>query len=163
MPKSLARRAIERHHAALNANESWAHLFTFTPFTSTPAHSSTVLTMVVKSASAPWRSAVMASNSRITLPQIMGTPSPAASSVHNFTSFSNKPMAKPKSNVRGRIALGNLSVVAVLRPVREQAAEWEELGVDTLIAGVGAVPFHVTSRDDVEMLGHALTGVGRQD
>ena len=40
--------------------------------------------------------------------------------------------------------------------MREQAAEWESLGVATLIAGVGAVPFHVTSLDDVEMLGHAL-------
>jgi alkanesulfonate monooxygenase SsuD/methylene tetrahydromethanopterin reductase-like flavin-dependent oxidoreductase (luciferase family) len=54
-------------------------------------------------------------------------------------------------------------LVGTVEQVREQAAEWEELGVDTLIAGVGAVPFHVTSRDDVEMLGHALTGVGRQD
>src|ERR1041385_8148159 len=37
-------------------------------FTSTPAHSSTVLTIVVKSASVPWRSAVIASSSRMALP-----------------------------------------------------------------------------------------------
>lgn len=49
-------------------------------------------------------------------------------------------------------------LVGTIEQVREQAAEWDALGVDTLIAGVGAVPFHVTSRDDVEMLGHALRG-----
>jgi probable F420-dependent oxidoreductase len=47
-------------------------------------------------------------------------------------------------------------LVGTVDDVREQAASWEQLGVDTLIAGVGAVPFHVTSLDDVEMLGHAL-------
>ena len=47
-------------------------------------------------------------------------------------------------------------LVGTVEQVREQAAEWETLGVDTLIAGVGAVPFHVTSRDDIDMLGHAL-------
>jgi alkanesulfonate monooxygenase SsuD/methylene tetrahydromethanopterin reductase-like flavin-dependent oxidoreductase (luciferase family) len=47
-------------------------------------------------------------------------------------------------------------LVGTVEQVREQAAEWETLGIDTLIAGVGAVPFHVTSRDDVELLGHAL-------
>jgi alkanesulfonate monooxygenase SsuD/methylene tetrahydromethanopterin reductase-like flavin-dependent oxidoreductase (luciferase family) len=51
-------------------------------------------------------------------------------------------------------------LVGTVEQVREQAAEWETLGVDTLIAGVGAVPFHVTSRDDVEMLGHALARSG---
>jgi alkanesulfonate monooxygenase SsuD/methylene tetrahydromethanopterin reductase-like flavin-dependent oxidoreductase (luciferase family) len=49
-------------------------------------------------------------------------------------------------------------LVGTVEQVREQAAEWELLGVDTLIAGVGAVPFHVTSRADVELLGHALAG-----
>jgi len=47
-------------------------------------------------------------------------------------------------------------LVGTVDEVREQAATWEELGVDTLIAGIGAVPFHVTSLDDVAMLGHAL-------
>lgn len=47
-------------------------------------------------------------------------------------------------------------LVGTVDEVREQTAEWSALGVETLIAGVGAVPFHVTGRDDVEMLGHAL-------
>jgi alkanesulfonate monooxygenase SsuD/methylene tetrahydromethanopterin reductase-like flavin-dependent oxidoreductase (luciferase family) len=47
-------------------------------------------------------------------------------------------------------------LVGTVEEVREQAATWEALGIDTLIAGIGAVPFHVTSRDDVAMLGHAL-------
>ena len=53
-------------------------------------------------------------------------------------------------------AFRNGRLVGTVEQVREQAAEWESLGVDTLIAGVGAVPFHVTTRDDVELLGHAL-------
>jgi alkanesulfonate monooxygenase SsuD/methylene tetrahydromethanopterin reductase-like flavin-dependent oxidoreductase (luciferase family) len=53
-------------------------------------------------------------------------------------------------------AFRNGRLVGTVEQVREQAAEWESLGVDTLIAGVGAVPFHVTARDDVELLGHAL-------
>src|SRR5439155_817086 len=55
-------------------------------------------------------------------------------------------------------AFRNGRLVGTVEQVREQAAEWESRGVDTLIAGVGAVPFHVSSRDDVEMLGHALGG-----
>jgi alkanesulfonate monooxygenase SsuD/methylene tetrahydromethanopterin reductase-like flavin-dependent oxidoreductase (luciferase family) len=47
-------------------------------------------------------------------------------------------------------------LVGTVDEVREQAATWAGLGVETLIAGVGAVPFHVTSLDDVAMLGHAL-------
>jgi alkanesulfonate monooxygenase SsuD/methylene tetrahydromethanopterin reductase-like flavin-dependent oxidoreductase (luciferase family) len=47
-------------------------------------------------------------------------------------------------------------LVGTVEQVREQAAEWEALGVETLIAGLGAVPFHVSGRDDVEMLGNAL-------
>jgi alkanesulfonate monooxygenase SsuD/methylene tetrahydromethanopterin reductase-like flavin-dependent oxidoreductase (luciferase family) len=46
-------------------------------------------------------------------------------------------------------------LVGTIEEVREQVAGWEALGVETLIAGVGAVPFHVAGRDDVEMLGHA--------
>jgi alkanesulfonate monooxygenase SsuD/methylene tetrahydromethanopterin reductase-like flavin-dependent oxidoreductase (luciferase family) len=47
-------------------------------------------------------------------------------------------------------------LVGTVEEVREQVAAWEALGVETLIAGVGAVPFHVARRDDVEILGHAL-------
>ena len=47
-------------------------------------------------------------------------------------------------------------LVGTVEEVREQVADWEALGVETLIAGVGAVPFHVARRDDVEMLGAAL-------
>lgn len=47
-------------------------------------------------------------------------------------------------------------LVGTIEEVREQAAQWEALGVETLVAGVGAVPFHVARRDDVEMLGRAL-------
>jgi len=49
-------------------------------------------------------------------------------------------------------------LVGTVDQVREQAAQWNDLGVDTLIAGVGAVPFHAAGIDDVEMLGHALAG-----
>ena len=47
-------------------------------------------------------------------------------------------------------------LVGTVGEVREQVAKWEELGVDTLIAGIGAVPFHVAGTDDVEMLGQAV-------
>jgi hypothetical protein len=40
--------------------------------------------------------------------------------------------------------------------VREQAAGWAELGVETLVAGIGAVPFAVTAVDDLEMLAEAI-------
>ncbi len=49
-------------------------------------------------------------------------------------------------------------LVGTVEQVREQAAQWHDLGVDTLIAGVGAVPFHTAAVEDVEMLGHALGG-----
>ena len=44
-------------------------------------------------------------------------------------------------------------LVGTVDEIRDQVAAWETLGVDTLIAGIGAVPFHVSSTDDVEMLG----------
>jgi len=47
-------------------------------------------------------------------------------------------------------------LVGTLDQVREQVAGWEDLGVETLIAGFGAVPFAVTAVDDVEMLAEAL-------
>ena len=53
------------------------------------------------------------------------------------------------SGARGRL-------VGTVDQVREQAAAWSELGVETLIVGAGAVPFAVTAVDDVEMLAEAL-------
>ena len=47
-------------------------------------------------------------------------------------------------------------LVGTVEEVRDQLAQWEALGVDTLIAGIGAVPFHIASTDDVEMLGAVL-------
>jgi alkanesulfonate monooxygenase SsuD/methylene tetrahydromethanopterin reductase-like flavin-dependent oxidoreductase (luciferase family) len=47
-------------------------------------------------------------------------------------------------------------LVGTVQEVRAQAAEWEALGVETLILGVGALPFHVGDPDDVAMLGRAL-------
>jgi alkanesulfonate monooxygenase SsuD/methylene tetrahydromethanopterin reductase-like flavin-dependent oxidoreductase (luciferase family) len=50
-------------------------------------------------------------------------------------------------------------LVGTVDEVREQVAEWEELGVETLVVCPGAVPFAVTSVDDVELLAHAVRGV----
>jgi alkanesulfonate monooxygenase SsuD/methylene tetrahydromethanopterin reductase-like flavin-dependent oxidoreductase (luciferase family) len=47
-------------------------------------------------------------------------------------------------------------LVGTVEEVREQAAEWERLGVSTLIVGAGALPFHVGHVDDVALLGRAL-------
>jgi alkanesulfonate monooxygenase SsuD/methylene tetrahydromethanopterin reductase-like flavin-dependent oxidoreductase (luciferase family) len=47
-------------------------------------------------------------------------------------------------------------LVGTVEQIREQAGEWAELGVDTLIVGPGAVPFAVSSLDDVELLATAL-------
>jgi alkanesulfonate monooxygenase SsuD/methylene tetrahydromethanopterin reductase-like flavin-dependent oxidoreductase (luciferase family) len=47
-------------------------------------------------------------------------------------------------------------LVGTIDQVREQAASWADLGVETLILGVGAVPFHVGSRDDIDLLAEAL-------
>jgi alkanesulfonate monooxygenase SsuD/methylene tetrahydromethanopterin reductase-like flavin-dependent oxidoreductase (luciferase family) len=43
-------------------------------------------------------------------------------------------------------------LVGTLDEVRAQVSAWEELGVETLIVGVGAVPFQVSTPDDVELL-----------
>jgi alkanesulfonate monooxygenase SsuD/methylene tetrahydromethanopterin reductase-like flavin-dependent oxidoreductase (luciferase family) len=48
-------------------------------------------------------------------------------------------------------------LVGTVEEVRAQVAEWEAIGIDTLVLGVGAVPFHVTSSDDVAMLGSACS------
>jgi len=47
-------------------------------------------------------------------------------------------------------------LVGTVREVREQADEWEALGIETIIIGAGALPFQVGNPDDVEMLGRAL-------
>ena len=47
-------------------------------------------------------------------------------------------------------------LVGTVQEVREQAEEWESLGVETIIVGAGALPFQVGNLDDVTMLGRAL-------
>lgn len=47
-------------------------------------------------------------------------------------------------------------LVGTVDQVREQAGRWAELGVETLIVGLGAVPFSVTALDDLEMVARAL-------
>jgi alkanesulfonate monooxygenase SsuD/methylene tetrahydromethanopterin reductase-like flavin-dependent oxidoreductase (luciferase family) len=47
-------------------------------------------------------------------------------------------------------------LVGTVDEVRAQVRVWEDLGVDTLILGVGAVPFQVSAPDDVELLLNAL-------
>jgi len=49
-------------------------------------------------------------------------------------------------------------LVGTVDEVREQAARWAELGVETLILGVGALPFQVGSQADVDLLAQALVG-----
>ena len=49
-------------------------------------------------------------------------------------------------------------LVGTVDEVREQAAEWEALGVETLIVGLGAVPFAVTDLDDLELVARTLRG-----
>jgi alkanesulfonate monooxygenase SsuD/methylene tetrahydromethanopterin reductase-like flavin-dependent oxidoreductase (luciferase family) len=48
-------------------------------------------------------------------------------------------------------------LVGTAEEVRDQAREWEALGVDTIIVGAGALPFQVGALDDVVALGDALT------
>jgi len=47
-------------------------------------------------------------------------------------------------------------LVGTVDEVRERAAGWVDLGVETLILGVGAVPFAASGTDDVALLAHAL-------
>jgi hypothetical protein len=46
--------------------------------------------------------------------------------------------------------------VGTVQEVRQQAEEWESLGVETLIVGAGALPFQVGHVDDLAMLARAL-------
>lgn len=47
-------------------------------------------------------------------------------------------------------------LVGTVEEVREQAAEWESLGVETLMVNVGPLPFSVMEADDVDMAAQAL-------
>jgi alkanesulfonate monooxygenase SsuD/methylene tetrahydromethanopterin reductase-like flavin-dependent oxidoreductase (luciferase family) len=47
-------------------------------------------------------------------------------------------------------------LVGTVEQVREQAATWADLGVETLVVGPGAVPFQVGALDDVDLLAEAL-------
>lgn len=49
-------------------------------------------------------------------------------------------------------------LVGTVDEIREQVARWRELGVGTLVLGVGAAPFAVTTTDDVELLAAAVRG-----
>lgn len=46
-------------------------------------------------------------------------------------------------------------LVGTVEQVREQVAAWSALGVETLVVGVGAVPFQVSTLDDVAMVAEA--------
>ncbi len=43
-------------------------------------------------------------------------------------------------------------LVGTVEQVREQVRTWEDLGVDTIVLGAGAVPFQVSAPDDIELL-----------
>ncbi len=47
-------------------------------------------------------------------------------------------------------------LVGTVDEVAEKASSWVDLGVETLILGVGAVPFAASGTDDVALLAHAL-------
>jgi alkanesulfonate monooxygenase SsuD/methylene tetrahydromethanopterin reductase-like flavin-dependent oxidoreductase (luciferase family) len=47
-------------------------------------------------------------------------------------------------------------LVGTVEQVREQAAGWAELGVETLIVGLGAVPFQIVSLDALAAVAEAL-------
>lgn len=58
-----------------------------------------------------------------------------------------------------RVALDDFRagrLVGTVEQVREQAAGWAGLGIETLILGVGALPFQVSDPDDVALLAEAL-------
>ncbi|HEY8218250.1 MAG TPA: TIGR03619 family F420-dependent LLM class oxidoreductase [Acidimicrobiia bacterium] len=47
-------------------------------------------------------------------------------------------------------------LVGTVEQVREQMEDWAALGVETLVVGAGALPFHVASVDDVRTIADAL-------
>jgi alkanesulfonate monooxygenase SsuD/methylene tetrahydromethanopterin reductase-like flavin-dependent oxidoreductase (luciferase family) len=48
-------------------------------------------------------------------------------------------------------------LVGTVDEVRAQIKDWNTLGIDTMVLGVGAVPFQVSAVDDVELLLYACT------
>jgi probable F420-dependent oxidoreductase len=52
-------------------------------------------------------------------------------------------------------------LVGTPEQIREQLAGWGDLGVETVILGVGAVPFQVSDLDDVELLAEVCCDSGR--
>jgi probable F420-dependent oxidoreductase len=49
-------------------------------------------------------------------------------------------------------------LVGTIEQVRDQVGEWEALGVDTIVCGLGAVPFQAGPLADLELLAAALRG-----
>jgi len=47
-------------------------------------------------------------------------------------------------------------LVGSVEEVRDQLGRWEAMGVDDLIIGLGAVPFHSTTSDDLELVASAM-------
>lgn len=63
----------------------------------------------------------------------------------------------PSGVVRGTVdEWAEARLVGTIEEIRAQRDGWEALGVETLIVGAGALPFSVTTIDDVELLAHAL-------
>jgi probable F420-dependent oxidoreductase len=52
-------------------------------------------------------------------------------------------------------------LVGTPEQIREQLAGWADLGVETVILGVGVVPFHVGALDDVELLAAVCGDAGQ--
>ena len=50
-------------------------------------------------------------------------------------------------------------LVGTVEEIQDQVRTWQGLGIDTLILGVGAVPFQVSAPDDVELLLETCTAV----
>ena len=51
-------------------------------------------------------------------------------------------------------------LVGTVDQVAEQAQEWAGLGIETLVVGLGAVPFAATTVDDLELLAAAVRRPG---
>jgi alkanesulfonate monooxygenase SsuD/methylene tetrahydromethanopterin reductase-like flavin-dependent oxidoreductase (luciferase family) len=47
-------------------------------------------------------------------------------------------------------------LVGTPEQIREQLETWSSLGVETVICGMGSVPFHVGSLNDVELMAETL-------
>lgn len=70
--------------------------------------------------------------------------------------FERLAAGSPSGVVRGDLAEWRVGkLVGTVDEVREQVRTWRDLGVETLMLGVGAVPFQVSAPDDVELALHA--------